>query len=86
MQNVFFNPAPIPSTTSGESTGRSIGDEEFAAPGVLVAAEPEPVEGDADHRTRNTVVSEAGGDMRVVMLHLHQDVAVASGPLDAELG
>ena len=46
-----------------------VGDEEFAAPGVLVAPEPEPVERHSDDRSRNTVVHQAGGDVGVVVLH-----------------
>ncbi len=46
-----------------------ISEEELAAPRVLIAAEPEAVEGHSNRRARNTVIHQARGDVGVVVLH-----------------
>ena len=46
-----------------------ISEEEFAAPGVLVAAQAQAVEGHPDDRSRNTVIHQTRGDVGVVVLH-----------------
>ncbi len=53
----------------GAFKGVQVGDEEFAAPGVLVAPEAQAVEGDSDHWPGDAVVDEARGDVGVVVLH-----------------
>ena len=60
-------------------------DQELAAPERAVGAEPGPVERHPDDRPVLAVVGQAGGDVRVVVLHPDQS-AGAVGELERVLG
>ena len=54
---------------AGSLEAGQIRDQELAAPDRAVGPVPGPVEGDADDRAVLAVVGEAGGDVRVMVLH-----------------
>lgn len=61
-----------------------IGQQDLAAPERAIIAEAQPVERDAEHRLghRDLVLRHAGGDMRVVVLHLGEGRSVPFRPRD----
>ena len=58
-----------------------VGKQELATPQGAIAAVARPVEGHSQHRTRLTVVGQAGCDMRVVMLHAHEFDVTGAEPV-----
>ena len=66
-----------------------VGQQELSAPDCAVVAEAQSIESDAEHRGRiqcDTVLGEAAGDMRVVMLDLQRGVAHPRLPAAGKLG